>query len=96
MLPLMSLELKLPIIFIIWHSHHIETKEEMEQCMADIKSNANKVRRKLKQIEKNIDENSSTAKPADIRIQKTQVYLVSSVKACSIICQGWMVGYCLT
>ena len=45
----------------------------MEQCMADIKSNANKVRRKLKQIEKNIDENSQTAKPADIRIQKTQV-----------------------
>jgi len=49
-----------------------KTKEEMEQCMADIKSNANKVRRKLKQIEKNIDENSQTAKPADIRIQKTQ------------------------
>ena len=40
--------------------------------MADIKNNANKVRNKLKIIEKNIDENSNVS-PADLRIQKTQV-----------------------
>jgi len=49
-----------------------KTKEEMEQCMADIKSNANKVRRKLRLIDKNIEENSANTKPADLRIQKTQ------------------------
>ena len=40
--------------------------------MADIKVNANKVRNKLKIIERNIDENSNIS-PADLRIQKTQV-----------------------
>jgi len=49
-----------------------KTKEEMEQCMADIKSNANKVRRKLRLIDKNIEDNNSNTKPADLRIQKTQ------------------------
>lgn len=47
-------------------------KEEMEQCMADIKSNANKVRRKLRLIDKNIEDNSANTKQADLRIQKTQ------------------------
>lgn len=50
-----------------------EDKEEMEQCMADIKSNANKVRRKLRLIDKNIEDNSANTKQADLRIQKTQV-----------------------
>jgi len=49
-----------------------KTKEEMEQCMADIKLNANKVRRKLKLIDKNIEDNSQNTKAADLRIQKTQ------------------------
>ena len=48
------------------------TKEEMEIAMSDIKNNANKVRNKLKIIEKNIDENPNIS-PADLRIQKTQV-----------------------
>ncbi|XP_076809641.1 syntaxin-1A-like isoform X1 [Clavelina lepadiformis] len=49
-----------------------KTKEEMEECMADIKRNANKVRGKLKLIERNIEENSNAVTPADLRIQKTQ------------------------
>ena len=50
----------------------VETKEELEQCMADIKINANKVRSKLKLIEQNIEE-STNVSSADLRIQRTQV-----------------------
>nr|XP_009860972.1 syntaxin-1A-like isoform X2 [Ciona intestinalis]XP_018670600.1 syntaxin-1A-like isoform X2 [Ciona intestinalis] len=47
------------------------TNEKMEDCMADIKRNANKVRGKLKLIERNMEENSNVL-PADLRMQKTQ------------------------
>ncbi|XP_039268061.1 syntaxin-1A-like isoform X2 [Styela clava] len=51
-----------------------KTKEELEELMAEIKRNANKVRGKLKFIEQNIEEgsNSNTASSADLRIKKTQ------------------------
>uniref|UniRef100_H2Z9A2 t-SNARE coiled-coil homology domain-containing protein n=1 Tax=Ciona savignyi TaxID=51511 RepID=H2Z9A2_CIOSA len=47
------------------------TNEKMEDCMADIKRNANKVRGKLKLIERNMEEDSNVTQ-ADLRIQKTQ------------------------
>jgi len=50
-----------------------ETKEELEQLMHDIKINANKVRNKLKAIEKNIDENHDETGNF-IRLQQTQVF----------------------
>ena len=55
----------------------------MEQCMADIKLNANKVRRKLKLIDKNIEDNSQNTKAADLRIQKTQVRTPPRVYVCA-------------
>jgi syntaxin 1A len=48
-------------------------KEELEELMAEIKKNANKVRGKLKVIEQNIEqEENSNKTSADLRIRKTQ------------------------
>ena len=50
-----------------------ETKQELEDLMADIKKTANKVRGKLKGIEQNIEQEEQTNKAsADLRIRKTQ------------------------
>lgn len=50
-----------------------ETKQELEDLMADIKKTANKVRAKLKAIEQNIEQEEQTNKSsADLRIRKTQ------------------------
>lgn len=51
-----------------------ETKEALEQLMAEIKKNANKVRQKLKVIEENMEkEEQEGSSTADLRIRKTQV-----------------------
>lgn len=51
----------------------IETKQELEDLMADIKKTANKVRAKLKVIEQSIEQEEQTNKSsADLRIRKTQ------------------------
>nr|CAH7722077.1 unnamed protein product [Callosobruchus chinensis] len=50
-----------------------ETKQELEDLMADIKKTANKVRAKLKVIEQNIEQEETHNKSsADLRIRKTQ------------------------
>lgn len=50
-----------------------ETKQELEDLMADIKKTANKVRGKLKGIEQNIEQEEQAHKSsADLRIRKTQ------------------------
>lgn len=50
-----------------------ETKQELEDLMADIKKTANKVRTKLKGIEQNIEQEEQANKSsADLRIRKTQ------------------------
>lgn len=50
-----------------------KTKQELEDLMADIKKNANKVRGKLKTIEQNIEqEEQGKSASADLRIRKTQ------------------------
>ncbi|XP_009582408.1 PREDICTED: syntaxin-1A-like, partial [Fulmarus glacialis] len=50
-----------------------ETKEELEELMADIKKTANKVRSKLKSIEQSIEqEEGLNRSSADLRIRKTQ------------------------
>ncbi|XP_026757595.1 syntaxin-1A isoform X5 [Galleria mellonella] len=50
-----------------------KTKHELEDLMADVKKNANKVRGKLKHIEQNIEqEEHSNKSSADLRIRKTQ------------------------
>lgn len=50
-----------------------ETKQELEDLMADIKKIANKVRTKLKAIEQNIEQEEQANKSsADLRIRKTQ------------------------
>ncbi|XP_070498032.1 syntaxin-1A isoform X2 [Chironomus tepperi] len=49
------------------------TKQELEDLMADIKKNANRVRGKLKNIEQNIEqEEQGKSASADLRIRKTQ------------------------
>ena len=50
----------------------LDTKQQMETAMADIKTNANRVRNKLKVIEKNIKDSPNISQ-ADMRIRKTQV-----------------------
>lgn len=51
----------------------LETKQELEDLMADIKKIANKVRTKLKAIEQNIElEEQANKSSADLRIRKTQ------------------------
>lgn len=51
-----------------------EMKEELEELMAEIKRNANKVRAKLKSIEQLIDDQENANKAStDVRIKKTQV-----------------------
>ncbi|KAG5670716.1 hypothetical protein PVAND_000960 [Polypedilum vanderplanki] len=50
-----------------------KTKQELEDLMADIKKNANRVRGKLKNIEQSIEqEEQSKSASADLRIRKTQ------------------------
>ncbi|CAG9807670.1 unnamed protein product [Chironomus riparius] len=50
-----------------------KTKQELEDLMADIKKNANRVRGKLKNIEQNIEqEEQGKSASADLRIRKTQ------------------------
>lgn len=50
-----------------------ETKQELEDLMADIKKTANRVRTKLKGIEQNIEQEEQANKSsADLRIRKTQ------------------------
>ncbi|KAI8130776.1 Syntaxin-1A [Lucilia cuprina] len=50
-----------------------KTKQELEDLMADIKKNANRVRGKLKGIEQNIEQEEQQNKSsADLRIRKTQ------------------------
>lgn len=50
-----------------------ETKQELEDLMADIKKSANRVRTKLKGIEQNIEhEEQANKSNADLRIRKTQ------------------------
>lgn len=51
----------------------LETKQELEDLMADIKKTANRVRTKLKGIEQNIEQEEQANKSsADLRIRKTQ------------------------
>ncbi|XP_010077861.1 PREDICTED: syntaxin-1A-like, partial [Pterocles gutturalis] len=51
----------------------VETKEELEELMSDIKKTANKVRSKLKSIEQSIEqEEGLNRSSADLRIRKTQ------------------------
>ncbi|CAD5120869.1 DgyrCDS9419 [Dimorphilus gyrociliatus] len=53
-------------------------KTELDEYMADIKKNANKVRNKLKTIEHNIEhDQQSTTQSADLRIRKTQYSTIS-------------------
>lgn len=56
------------------NSHpHPETKQELEDLMAEIKKTANKVRTKLKGIEQNIEQEEQANKSsADLRIRRTQ------------------------
>lgn len=52
-----------------------KTKQELEDLMAEIKKNANRVRGKLKNIEQNIEQEEQGRGPAataDLRIRKTQ------------------------
>ncbi|KAK2708925.1 hypothetical protein QYM36_014526, partial [Artemia franciscana] len=50
-----------------------KVKQDLEDLMADIKKTANKVRRKLKDIEQNIEQEEQKNNPnADLRIRKTQ------------------------
>lgn len=67
---------------LLWMSIHVlmcvkivfsETKQELEDLMADIKKSANRVRTKLKGIEQNIEhEEQANKSNADLRIRKTQ------------------------
>ncbi|KAJ2952947.1 hypothetical protein O0L34_g7318 [Tuta absoluta] len=47
-------------------------KQELEDLMAEIKKNANKVRGKLKHMEQEIEQEDSHTTNADVRIKKTQ------------------------
>ena len=52
----------------------LELNEDLENLMGKIKTTANKVRRKLKQIQGQIEEEAASAnQSADFRIKKTQV-----------------------
>ena len=53
-----------------------ELNEQLEELMADIKKTANSVRRKLKSIQTQIEEEASSGNAsADFRVKKTQVPL---------------------
>ena len=71
-----SLNFVTPINFLKTRLLIAETKEELEQCMADIKVNANQVRGKLKLMERNTEESAANLLPGDLRIQKTQVIYI--------------------
>lgn len=61
------------IYFPFLSPFQLETKQELEDLMADIKKTANKVRTKLKGIEQNIEqEEQANRSSADLRIRKTQ------------------------
>lgn len=63
-----------PILTIaLFNFFSAETKQELEDLMADIKKTTNKVRTKLKGIEQNIEQEEQANKSsADLRIRKTQ------------------------
>lgn len=64
---------------------NVETKEELEQLMSEIKSLAHKVRNKLKLIQRNIEENDKNTSAANIRIQQTQVLSASNYNICPLL-----------